>query len=157
MDLNAAGIKRVERLEENISKIKHRQQKFCEEPMVEAVSKIVNLEKRIEKLHNVSKPDEIKSDAVIIENQLYLYGTDFMSTEEIRVHFMRYPRVFVNWINDSSCTLLFSTHEEAADAYHQYSVKPVEADQSLGFDERNFDSRIGWREALGYQHEVKGW
>ena len=86
--------------------------------MVDAVSKIENLEKRIEKLHNVSKPDEIKSDAVIIENQLYLYGTDFMSTEEIRLHFMRYPRVFVNWINDSSCTLLFSTHEEAADAYH---------------------------------------
>jgi len=29
-------------------------------------------------------------------------------------------------------------------------MKPVEADQSLGFDERNFDSRIGWREAIGY-------
>ena len=24
-------------------------------------------------------------------------------------------------------------------------------------DERNFDEKLGWREALSYQHEVKGW
>lgn len=86
--------------------------------MAEAITKIENLENRIEKLHNVAKPDEIKSDAVIIENQLYLYGTDFMSTKEIKLHFMRYPEVEVKWINDSSCTLQFSSHEEAAEAYH---------------------------------------
>jgi len=36
-------------------------------------------------------------------------------------------------------------------------VKPVDKDESLNFDERNFDERIGWREALSYQHDVKGW
>ena len=63
--------------------------------MAEAETRIENLENRINKLHNVSKPDEIKSEAVIIEDKLYLYGTDFMSTKEIRLHFMRYPEVQV--------------------------------------------------------------
>lgn len=36
-------------------------------------------------------------------------------------------------------------------------MKPVDKDESLNFDERNFDERIGWREALGYKHDVKGW
>ena len=63
--------------------------------MAEAETRIENLENRINKLHNVSKPDEIKSEAVIIEDKLYLYGTDFMSTKEIRLHFMRYPEVHV--------------------------------------------------------------
>ena len=79
--------------------------------MAEAETRIENLENRINKLHNVSKPDEIKSEAVIIEDKLYLYGTDFMSTKEIRLHFMRYPEVQVQWINDSSCTLQFTSHE----------------------------------------------
>jgi hypothetical protein len=63
--------------------------------MAEAETRIESLENRINKLHNVSKPDEIKSEAVIIEDKLYLYGTDFMSTKEIRLHFMRYPEVQV--------------------------------------------------------------
>jgi hypothetical protein len=118
MDLNATGIKKVERLEQNIARIKHRQQKFCEEPMAEAVTRLENLENRITKLHNVSKPDEIKSDAVIIEDKLYLYGTDFMSTKEIKEHFMRYTDLVVQWINDSSCTLKFLSPEQAAEGYH---------------------------------------
>lgn len=36
-------------------------------------------------------------------------------------------------------------------------MKPVDKDETLNFDERNFDERIGWREALGYKHDVKGW
>ena len=24
-------------------------------------------------------------------------------------------------------------------------------------DERNFDQKLGWREALSFQHELKGW
>ena len=70
---------------------------------------------------------------------------------------MRYPTMHVQWINDSSCTLKFTREEEASEAYRQFSVKPVDKDESLNFDERNFDERIGWREALGYKHDVKGW
>lgn len=31
------------------------------------------------------------------------------------------------------------------------------ADQIRKVDGRNFDSKLGWREALGFQHETKGW
>jgi hypothetical protein len=27
----------------------------------------------------------------------------------------------------------------------------------MEIDDRNFDERIGWRQALGYKHDVKGW
>jgi len=57
--------------------------------------RIENLETRKNKLHNQAKPEEIKSDAVIIEDCLYLYGTDYMSTREIKEHFMRYPTVHI--------------------------------------------------------------
>ena len=76
---------------------------------------------------------------MIIEDLLYFYGTDYMSTREVYDYFMRYPNISVKWINDSSCTIKFQTKEEADSAYHEFSVKPVEKDESLGFDERNFD------------------
>ena len=72
-----------------------RQQKFADEAPVEAEHRIENLEQRITKLHNVSKPEEIKSTAIIIEDTLYLYGTDYMSTQEIKLYFMRYPNTEV--------------------------------------------------------------
>lgn len=125
MDLPAAGQQRIEKLAENISKIKMRQQKFAEEPMPESETKIQQLEQRITKIHNVAKPEEIKSSAVIIEDMLYLYGTDFMSTDEINLYMFSFPDMKVRWINDSSCTLKFNSNEEAAKAYHQFSVKPV--------------------------------
>jgi len=31
------------------------------------------------------------------------------------------------------------------------------ADQIRKVDGRNFDSKLGWREALGFEHETKGW
>ena len=31
------------------------------------------------------------------------------------------------------------------------------AEAQKKIDERNFDEKLGWREALSYQHEVKGW
>lgn len=93
MNLPATGQIKVDRLNENIQKIRMRQQKFAEEAQPEAETRIENLENRITKLHNVSKPEEIKSTAVIIEDLLYFYGTDFMSTKEIKDYFMRYPEV----------------------------------------------------------------
>jgi hypothetical protein len=117
MDLSAASKDKVGKLNENIQRIRMRQQKFAAEAPPEAEMRIENLEKRIDKLHNVSKPEEIKASAVIIEDMLYFYGTDYMSTQEIKDYFMRYPDVQVRWINDSSCTLKFPTNQIAAEAY----------------------------------------
>jgi hypothetical protein len=125
--------------------------------MPEADVKIQKLEGRIEKLHNMAKPEEIKETAVIIPDSLYLYGTDYMSNKDIKYYLIHFPHVRIKWINDSSCTLNFASPEEADRAYFMYSVKPLENDPNLGFDARNFDSKIGWREALGMNHDVKGW
>ena len=46
--------------------------------------KIKKLNKRITSLKAYEKPVEIKQDAKIIEDSLYLYGTDFMSTNDIK-------------------------------------------------------------------------
>ena len=150
MDTSVAAQCKITRINEHIDRIKHRQEKFSEESLPQADDKINELEGRIEKLHNVAKPEEIKSSAEIIPDSLYLYGTDYMSNSDIKNYVIQTPNVKIQWINDSSCTLKFDATEEAERAYRIYSVKPLEMDLSLGFDERNFDSRIGWREALGF-------
>ena len=45
---------------------------------------ITNLEKKVNQLKSFEKPEEIKRTAVITEDSLYLYGTDFMSTGDIK-------------------------------------------------------------------------
>jgi len=56
MDLSVAGQSKADRISGHISKIKMRQEKFAEEAPIEANDKISELEQRITKLHNVSKP-----------------------------------------------------------------------------------------------------
>ena len=109
MDISAKGQMTEKRLDDNIAKIKARQERFAEQELPNVDERIENLENRKTKLHNQAKPEEIKSEAVIIVDCLYLYGTDYMSTREIKEHFMRYPTMHVQWINDSSCTLKFQT------------------------------------------------
>lgn len=43
----------------------------------------------------MSKPEEIKSEAVIKLNCLYLYGTDYMSTDEIALYLIQFPNVHI--------------------------------------------------------------
>lgn len=51
----------------------------------------------------------------------------------------------------------------AQKAYEIYSVRPALEQNAnndtdvMEVDERNFDSRMGWREALGFEHKLKGW
>ena len=69
-------------------------------------------------LRNVDKPEEIRTSAKIIEDSLYLYGTDFMSTNDLQFYMgAQFPNLTINWINDSSCTLKFASNEEAELAY----------------------------------------
>ena len=99
----------------------------------------------------------------------------------------QFPEIEIKWINDSSCTLQFPTKDKAEQAYMQFSVRPAalkaaldpevvnkqqtlpdvttegqtaeeeQAAQQRKIDERNFDSKIGWREALAFEHPIKGW
>ena len=77
-------------------------------------SKINQLNKRITSLKAFEKPAEISASAVIREDSLYLYGTDYMSTRDIKEYLgTQFPSIEIKWINDSSCTLQFTSKEEA--------------------------------------------
>ena len=89
-------------------------------------TKITKLNKRITSLKAFEKPAEIQADAVIREDSLYLYGTDFMSTRDIKMYVgTQFPHIDIKWINDSSCTLNFPDKEQADQAYMQFSVRPA--------------------------------
>jgi hypothetical protein len=54
---------------------------------------------------------EIGPDDKIQPNILYLYGTDFMSTEDVQSYFERFGKLDIKWINDSSCSIQFESDE----------------------------------------------
>lgn len=97
-----------------------RQEKFGE-VTEEAQGLLVKLEKKLEE-QRLSAPKQIEEDANIIEDSLYLYGIDFMSTEDVNKYFERHNPQKVSWINDSSCTIKFETPEVAAKAYEVFSL-----------------------------------
>lgn len=51
------------------------------------------------------------------QETLYLYGTDKMSTEDVFKYFVEYKPQFVEWIDDSSCNVVFDDHGSAAQAF----------------------------------------
>ena len=92
----------------------------------QSTQRIHDLEGHIDRLKNMDKPEEIREGAKIIENSLYLYGTDFMSTSNIKMYIgTQFPNVQITWINDSSCTLQFESNEVTQEAYTQFSVRPA--------------------------------
>ena len=47
--------------------------------------------------------------------------------------------------------------EKSSEAPAEKEEQPVEAEATKQVDERNFDDKLGWREALGFEHPLKGW
>lgn len=63
-------------------------------------------------------PKPIESDSAFNEDTLYLYGVDYMSTDDINAHFNSFgEQRAVTWINDSSCRVQFESGEVARRAY----------------------------------------
>lgn len=152
----------VDRIMQKIEKLKARAERFGDEVEDSSNNAIKHLENRVGQLRSLEKPEEIRKNAAIIEDSLYLYGTDFMSTENIKEYMgLQFPDLSITWINDSSCTIKFNSADQAADAFKKFSIRPAvlesSAKEEQAFDERNFDSRTGWREALSYQHGRLGW
>mmetsp|Transcript_18560 Transcript_18560/g.13321 ORF Transcript_18560/g.13321 Transcript_18560/m.13321 type:complete len:103 (-) Transcript_18560:594-902(-) len=102
------------------------------------------MQHRIDRLENVEPPKQIDKDAQVIQDTLYLYGTDYMSTKEIYEYLYSFPTVTVNWINDSSCTLKLSCGELANKLYEAYTVEKQFC-STPSTDDRSFDPLIGWR------------
>jgi len=64
--------------------------------------------------------------AEIVPDVLYLYGVDYMSTNDIKTYFERYTVsgtdkeiLEVRWINDSSCTVKFESADLASKALRE--------------------------------------
>ena len=59
-------------------------------------------------------------EANIVLDTIYLYGVDYMSTNDIKTYLERYSSnkelLEVKWINDSSCTVKFESEELAKKA-----------------------------------------
>ena len=74
--------------------------------------KISKLNKRITSLKAYERPAEIHESAEIRPATLYLYGTDFMSTRDIKLYIgTQFPNIHIQWINDSSCTITFECED----------------------------------------------
>lgn len=77
------------------------------------------MEKKLEWTQHKAPPVPILADSNILSNSLYLYGVDFMSTDDVKNYFHRYSQLAqgvesleseedqfnVKWINDSSCVI----------------------------------------------------
>ena len=132
------------------------------------------LQRKLEFAKHKEPPTPLPLGSEILEDTLYLYGVDYMSTFDIKAYLERYTLsgsdkdiLEVKWINDSSCTINFENAELAAKALKeqaltssmqeqqhenlQLHIGQVVVDGSTGeVDPRNFDPLLGWREALGY-------
>ncbi|EFJ46016.1 hypothetical protein VOLCADRAFT_93817 [Volvox carteri f. nagariensis] len=56
---------------------------------------------------------EVGKDVERRPNAIYLYGVDVMSTKEVLSYFEEYGPVFVEWLDDSSCNVLFDDSNSA--------------------------------------------
>ena len=113
-----SGAQKVGKINEQIDRIKKRQERFGEDVEEISKTKINQLNKRITSLKAYEKPAEIGESAIIRPDTLYLYGTDFMSTRDIKFYIgTQFPQIDIKWINDSSCTIIFPDEEQANQAY----------------------------------------
>lgn len=67
----------------------------------------------------------------ILKDSLYLYGVDFMSTDDVKQYFSRYWKntdvpeteaIVVTWINDSSCVIKLISEVHALKAYTELKL-----------------------------------
>mmetsp|Transcript_8831 Transcript_8831/g.26550 ORF Transcript_8831/g.26550 Transcript_8831/m.26550 type:complete len:295 (+) Transcript_8831:45-929(+) len=88
---------------------------------------------------------EPRRDALVGEavrkNVLHLYGVDLMSTDEIKAHFGQFGPKKVEWINDSSCNIVFED-EQPLKTMFGYSEDTPDGD---GAPVR-LDPRFAWME-----------
>lgn len=84
---SAQAAAKIKECQEEIERIRRRHARFEEEITNEGKGKIKRLEAKIRHLRLSDKPEEIKDGAEIIEDSLYLYGTDYMSTQDIQTYF----------------------------------------------------------------------
>ncbi|OMJ69712.1 hypothetical protein SteCoe_32500 [Stentor coeruleus] len=75
-------------------------------------------------------------------NSLYLYGVDYLSTTKILNYFHYFSPSKVEWLNDTSCNVIFPNEDNALQALNTNCLDKIE-------DPTSFENIK--RSALGYQ------
>eukprot|EP01137_Pigoraptor_chileana_P013098 Opistho-2@66209 len=70
-------------------------------------------------------PRQPKPDSVIRREALHIYGTDSMSTKDILAFFREYGPSYVEWINDSSCNVVWEDIFSSARVLLRFNDKTV--------------------------------
>lgn len=82
------------------------------------------MEKKLEWTEHKAAPVPILEGQNMLSDSLYIYGVDYMSTEDVCSYFSRYsklafqeavdPETFkITWINDSSCVVKLPSEAQA--------------------------------------------
>lgn len=78
------------------------------------------------------------------KDTVHIYGVDFFSEPELMDFFKEFSPIKVEWINDSSCNVIFPDAEKAANAIFS---KTTQSDAHQG--------ELGWRRGLDIEREGK--
>jgi hypothetical protein len=79
---------------------------------------------------------------------LHLFGTEEMSTDDVKRFFDTYdPHYKLEWVSDSACNIVFDSNSVAKDAYETYGIRGIPFDPEVAAklteEERRY---LQWRE-----------
>ena len=134
----------VEDLRDKIQKYKERTDRFAhdDEEMERRQGKLHRMQKKLEWTEHKAPPLPIVHESVVQRDSLYLYGVDFMSTDDVKKYFARYVRkdiepvegeesLSVVWINDSSCVIKLQSEALALKAYTELRLTEARTNEQL--------------------------
>lgn len=75
------------------------------------------------------------------KNSLYIYGVDYLSTKKIMEYFHYFSPTKVEWLNDTSCNVIFPSEDNCLNALNTCCIEKVQ-------DMENFENIK--RSAVGY-------
>lgn len=68
---------------------------------------------------------DVPATAALRREALHVYGTDGLDAEPFAAHFAAFAPVQLEWINDSSCNVVFTSDAVAENALHMLTVQYV--------------------------------
>lgn len=71
------------------------------------------LQRKLDFARHKEAPRPIEQGSTIMEDSIYFYGVDYMSTQDIKSYFERFASnieaLELTWLNDSSCKIKFES------------------------------------------------
>jgi len=88
-------------------------------------------------------------DEAVRPNAIHLYGVDSMSTREIMEYLGNYAPSWVEWINDSSCNVVFEDEPSANRVLHMFSLPDEEGNKIEAVDRQRFRDTVHFQKPNG--------